>query len=164
MLTSPALVTGRVASLHLHPRESGEPLKSVEFIQVIEQKGIVGNVRYFGRMSRSTGLPTKRQITLIEREQIAEHAATLGLETLAPGVVRSNIETMGINLVALLGRRIALGEALLLICEPRTPCAKMDSICPGLRGLMEGSRQGVLAQVLRSGRISKGDIITLADE
>jgi MOSC domain-containing protein YiiM len=35
----------------------------------------------------------------------------------------------------------------------------MDAICPGLRKLMEPDRQGVLAQVVRSGRIRTGDAI-----
>src|SRR5256885_7561570 len=49
--------------------------------------------RYFGRVSRNSGKPSRRQLSLIEREQIAEHAAPLGLETIAPGAVRANIET-----------------------------------------------------------------------
>jgi MOSC domain-containing protein YiiM len=151
--------TGRVASLHLHPEKSGEPLRSVAQIEVVEQKGIRGNPRKFGVTSRSTGQPSKRQVTLIEREQIDEHAATLGLQTIAPGAVRSNIETTGIDLVALVGKQIQVGEAILFCYEARTPCEKMDRICQGLRAQMENSRQGVLAQVIRGGTIRLGDTI-----
>jgi len=149
--------TGRVVSLHLHPEKSGEPLRPVEQIEVVAQKGIRGNGRYFGRLSRSTGQPSKRQVTLIEREQISEHAATLGLETISPGAVRSNIETLGINLIELIGREVRIGEAILRFYEARTPCEKMDRICEGLRGLMEDRKQGVLAQVIRGGVIRVGD-------
>lgn len=149
--------TGRVASLHLHPGKSGEALRAVDQIEVAAQQGIRGNGRYFGRLSRSTGQPSSRQVTLIEREQIAEHAVSLGLETIAPGAVRSNIETLGINLIELVGREVLVGEATLLFYEPRTPCEKMDRICEGLRGLMEDRKQGVLAQVLRGGIIKVGD-------
>ena len=45
---------------------------------------------------------------------------------------------------------------------PRDPCEKMDAICRGLRDLMMENRQGVLAQVIRSGRIKIGDSIRLA--
>src|ERR1019366_6790345 len=93
---------GHVASLHLHPAESGRPLQPVETIEIVEGKGIADDARYFGRLSRDTGQPSRRQVTLIEREQIAEHAAGLGLPAIAPGAVRSNIETAGINLIALL--------------------------------------------------------------
>ena len=138
---------GRVASLHLHPEKAGDPLRTVEQIEVVAQKGILGNPRKFGVISRATGQPSKRQVTLIEREQIAEHAVALGLQTIPPGAVRSNIETLGINLIELIGREIQLGEAILLFYEARTPCEKMDRICAGLRTLMENDKQGVLAQV-----------------
>jgi len=80
---------GRVASLHLHPEKGGEPLRSVEQIEVVAEKGILGNPRKFGAISRSTGQPSKRQVSLMEREQIAGHATTLGLQNIPPGAVRS---------------------------------------------------------------------------
>jgi MOSC domain-containing protein YiiM len=158
-----SLQTGRVASLHLHPKESGAPFQAVAAIDVEEGKGIVGNPRYFARRSRSGGL-SKRQVSLIEREQIAEHAATLGLETIPPGRVRANIETTGVDLVALVGQQVQAGTAVLFFYEARTPCSKMDDICTGLRELMEESRQGVMAQVVRSGRIQVGDKICLVKQ
>jgi MOSC domain-containing protein YiiM len=133
-------------------------MRSIDQIEVVEQKGIRQNPpRKFGVVSRSTGRPSKRQVTLIEREQIAEHAATLGLAKIVPGAVRSNIETSGIDLVSLVGREVRVGHAVLLFYEARTPCEQMDSICPGLRALMENGRQGVLAQVVRGGIIRVGD-------
>jgi PAS domain-containing protein len=152
-------VTGRVVSLHLHPGEPGAPLMSVDFIEVAPDKGIVGEPRYFGRISSTTGKPSRRQVSLIEREQIAEHAAALGLQTISPGAVRSNIETVGVDLVALIGEEVQIGDAVLYLYEPRTPCAKMDAICTGLRALMENSRQGVLARVVKRGHIRVNDAI-----
>jgi MOSC domain-containing protein YiiM len=151
--------SGRVASLHLHPREPGEPLTPVQSIEAIAAKGISGEPRYFGRMSRDSGKPSRRQLSLIEREQIAEHAAALGLQKIAPGAVRSNIETEGIDLVSLVGNEIEIGEAVILLYAPRDPCAKMDAICQGLRELMTNNRQGVMAEVVRSGKIRVGDMI-----
>ena len=151
--------TGVVASLHLHPTESGAPLQFVERVEALENRGLRGDSRYFGRVSRETGQPTRRQVSLIEREQIAEHAAALGLAGIAPGAVRSNIETTGIALISLLGREVQVGEAVLLFTVPRDPCSKMDAICQGLRSLMLNNRQGVLAQVVRSGTIRVGDVI-----
>src|ERR1035441_821642 len=104
---------GHVASLHLHPVVSGAPLQSVESIEVVEGKGIAGDARYFGKLSRDTGQPTRRQVPLIEREQIAEHATALGLPVIVPGAVRSNIETSGTNLIPLLGKEVEIGEARL---------------------------------------------------
>src|SRR5205823_538656 len=106
-----------------------------------------------------TGQPSPRQVSLIEREQIAEHAATLGVEAIPPGAVRSNIETIGVNLIELIGREVQVGEATLLFYDSRTPCQKMDQICVGLRELMGNRRQGVMAQVIRGGTIRVGDAI-----
>ncbi len=150
---------GRVASLHLHPAKPGAPLSAVDSLEVAADKGIVGEPRYFGRVNPATDRPNHRQITLIEREQIAAHAAALGLTTILPGAVRANIETQGIQLVACVGRHIEIGKAVLLVYEPRMPCGKMDAVCQGLRALMQNNRQGVLARVVRSGRIRVNDPI-----
>ena len=155
---SPAL-PGRVASLHLHVAEPGAPLQSVEAIELVAAKGIQGDTRYFGRVSRDTGQPSRRQVSLIEREQIAAHAAALGLASIAPGAVRSNIETTGIDLISCLGREMEIGEAILFFYAPRDPCAKMDAICEGLRARMMDRRQGVMAEVRRSGKVHVGDVI-----
>jgi MOSC domain-containing protein YiiM len=152
------VASGRVASLHVHPATPGDPLRTVEIIHVVAQQGIVEDRRYFGRTNRE-GQPSRRQVSLIEREQIAEHTAALGLERLPPGAVRANIETVGVDLQALLGQEVVIGEAVLRLGEPRTPCGKMDRVCPGLRALMENSRQGVLAQVVQDGAIRVGDAV-----
>src|SRR5581483_10159072 len=108
IMNSPAQPkSGRVASLHLHPAEPGAALVPAASVEAVEAKGLVGDARYFGRMSRTTGPPTVRQVTLLERELLAEHAAGLGLQTIAPGAARSNIETEGIDLVALVGKNIS---------------------------------------------------------
>ncbi len=150
-----ALPVGRVASLHLHSEKGGEPLVAVDAFHVVAGQGIAEDTRYFNRGSR-------RQVSLIEREQIAAHADALGVAGFTPGGVRSNIETTGINLIALIGQRVEIGEAVLDCYAPRTPCQQMDALCQGLRELMEDRRQGVLAQVVRSGIIRVGDTIRLA--
>ena len=152
---------GRVESLHLHPQSPSAPLQNVQAVELVQAKGILGEPRYFGRISPDSAQPSKRQVTVIEREQIAHHAAALGLQTIPPGAVRSNIETSGINLVALVGQEIEIGEAVLFLYAPRDPCAKMDAICQGLRESMMNNRQGVLAQVIKSGTVRIGDRIAV---
>lgn len=127
-------------------------------LDFVAGQGIVQDKRYFGRKSRN-GDPTRRQVTLIAREQIAEHAAVLGLEAIASGLVRANIETEGIDLVPLCGRTVRIGAAVLLIGKPRDPCHKMDLIAPGLKNLMAAGKQGVLAQVITSGKVRLQDEI-----
>jgi len=150
---------GQVASLHLHPAVPGAPLQSTTEVQMIVGKGIDGDDRYFGQLSRNAGKPTRRQVTLIEREQIAEHAVALGMKSIAPGLVRSNVETTGIDLISLVGEEVEVGEAVLFLHTSRDPCEKMDAICQGLRERMLPDRQGVLAEVRRSGKVRIGDRI-----
>jgi MOSC domain-containing protein YiiM len=158
--TSSSTSSGRVLSLYLHPTEPDEPMQPVNEIAVVAGKGIQGEPRYFGKISRRTGKPSRRQLSLMEREQISEHAATLGLQSITPGAVRANIETEGIDLIPLIGKEITIGEAVLFLYEGRTPCEKMDAICMGLRALMENNRQGVVAEVIRSGVIHVQDTIS----
>ena len=148
------MTTGRVASLHLHPATGGAPMASAVMLELEAGKGIVGNRRYFNRGSR-------RQVTLIEREVLAEHASHLGIPGIDPGQARSDIETEGIDLVAIVGRRIQLGAATVEIHSPRDPCYKMDAIAPGLCELMKPNKQGVIATVIHSGVVCCGDGIRI---
>ena len=150
---------GRVASLHIHPSKAGEPMLSVDSMAIETNAGIVGNTRYWQRQSPSTGKPTHRQISLIEREQIEKHANSLGLPCIEAGLGRSNIETEGIDLVTLVNRKISIGETILYIAATRDPCHKMDKITLGLREIMMDKKQGVLARVVQSGHIRIGDAI-----
>lgn len=151
----------QVVSIHLHPACSGPPLQAVHTVEAVAGKGLRGDFRFFARNQPGQAIPSRRQVTLIERETIAAYAAALGLSSgLRAGAVRANIETLGILLVSLVGRRVRVGEAILLIYEARKPCAKMDQVHPGLRRLMEDGCQGVLAEVEVGGEISVGDPIS----
>ena len=131
---------------------------ATDAFSVVAEKGIEknGEGRLFERGS-------KRQVSLIEREQLAEHENALGHPGFAPGDVRSNIETEGIDLISLKGKQIQIGEAVLLLYEARTPCWKMDELIVGLRARMEEERQGMLAQVISGGIIRAGDPILPVD-
>jgi hypothetical protein len=155
------LISGRVASLHLHPARGGEPMRNIDVIEVVAEKGIAGNDRYFGRVSRSTGAPRRRQVSLIEREQIAEHAANARTGKNFSGRCAREYRDQRHRSRDAGWSRIEVGTAVLRVYEPRTPCEKMDRICKGLRALMEDSKQGVLAEVVRGGTIRVGDEIKI---
>ncbi len=99
---------------------------------------------------------SSRQILLMDLE-------TLETLNLAPGMVRENITLRGLPLSRLRpGDRLQIGEALLEITQPCTPCARLDEIRPGLREALRG-RRGMLARVLRSGWIRRGDPVRLLE-
>jgi MOSC domain-containing protein YiiM len=151
-----AASSGKVVSLHLHPPVSGDPFLSVGEVRAEAGQGIVGDARFFGRKNRQ-GEPSRRQVSLISRELLAEHAAAHGLRVIEPGAVRANIETAGIDLGRLVGSQVKVGGAVLFFYEARTPCEKMERIAPGLCKSMAHGRQGVMAEVIVSGEIRVGD-------
>ena len=155
--------SGRVASLHMHPKKRTtqkrmDPMVPAEALNLVEKEGISGAPRYRGTKSR-------RHVTLIGREQLAEHAAmaAMTLDELGPGVVRSNIETEDVDLMSMIGKRVKIGTALLHFYAPRDPCWKMDFIQHGLQRLMEDGKQGVLAEVIHSGVVHIGDALEIIE-
>ena len=95
---------------------------------------------------------TDRQVLIMDKE-------TLDALELLPGTIRENITTEGINVNGLEpGDRLRIGEAVLQIAMPCTPCSLMDKIRPGLRKEIR-VRRGMLCRVLRGGMIHTGDAI-----
>ena len=93
-----------------------------------------------------------RQVLLVDRE-------TLDALELLPGTIRENITTEGLNVNGLgIGESLRVGEALLQVAMPCTPCGLMEAIRPGLRKELRG-RRGMLCKVISGGRIRPGDRI-----
>ena len=99
---------------------------------------------------------SKRQVLLVESE-------SLDAMGLPPGIIRENIATEGLNVNGLeAGTRLRIGEALVEVTAPCTPCDLMERIRPGLRRDLQG-RRGMLCRVLQSGVIRRGDSIEMLD-
>lgn len=122
----------------------GTPMQEVEEIPAVENFGFAG----CGHARRESG----RQVLLMDRE-------TLDVLALAPGVTQENITTEGIDVNGLqTGQQLKIGEALLEVSGPCTPCGLMEKIRPGLRKEIRG-RRGVLCRVKAGGRIRRGDLL-----
>jgi len=94
----------------------------------------------------------KRQVLLVDRE-------TLEAMNLAPGILRENITTVGLNVNGLApGEKLRIGETLLEVTAVCTPCDQMERIRPGLRKELWG-RRGMLCRVLEAGVVRAGDAI-----
>ncbi|AME28300.1 molybdenum cofactor sulfurase (plasmid) [Burkholderia sp. PAMC 26561] len=111
--------------------------------------------------SRDSG---KRQVTLIQAESLAAIASHLGLETLAPEVLRRNLVTRGINLLALKDRKFGIGDAMLEMTGECHPCSRLEETL-GVGGY-HATRGfgGITAKVLTRGRIGVGEAIARIDE
>ena len=126
----------------------GEPMREFEEVTALENKGFLECVH--GRSGSS------RQVLLVDMETLEEFG-------IAPGRARENITTRGIVLGALpLGQRLRIGEALLEVTKPCTPCHQMDEIRQGLQEALRG-RRGLLCRVVESGPIRRGDRIEVEE-
>jgi MOSC domain-containing protein YiiM len=97
---------------------------------------------------------SKRQVLLMDSETLAEM-------DLHPGQVKENVLTQGLDVRGLArGQRLRIGQALLEVTIPCTPCSMFEAIRPGLEAEMRGKR-GMLCRVLESGTIRPGDPIAL---
>jgi MOSC domain-containing protein YiiM len=93
-----------------------------------------------------------RQVLLVDRE-------TLEAMALAPGILRENITTDGINVNGLpVGQKLRVGEAQLEVSAVCGPCDLMEKIRPGLRKELY-ERRGMLCRVIEGGIIRRGDTI-----
>jgi len=94
--------------------------------------------------------PGKRSVLFVA----AEDLDAVGVP---PGAVRENFTVRGADLMRWpLGQRVAVGEAEFEISMVCDPCHQMEEIRPGLQAEIEG-RRGMLASVVKTGRVSLGD-------
>lgn len=125
----------------------GEPMREFEEVLAVGNKGFQNCVH--GRPGSS------RQVLLMDVETLEEFG-------ISAGRARENITTRGIQLSALrLGQIIRVGEAVLEVAKPCTPCHLMDDIRPGLKLELRG-RRGLLCRVLEGGTIRRGDRMVAA--
>ena len=137
--------TAHVAWLRLSPR-SGQNV-GVNSLSFVADIGIEGD--------RHAKPDTRNQVLLMDTE-------TLDALDLAPGDIRENVATSGIDLASLReGDRLRIGaEAEVVISHPCDPCSKMDALRPGLQEDIRG-RRGMLGTVSASGVAVAGDPITV---
>jgi MOSC domain-containing protein YiiM len=123
------------------------PMEEIAEADVVANKGLKGCIH--GRPG------SKRQVSLMDCE-------TLDKLGVAPGMVKENITTRGLDLQTLgTGQVLRVGdECVLQITGPCHPCARMDEIRMGLQEELRGQR-GWLCKVNTAGRIRRGDRIAV---
>ena len=138
---------GRLEEIWLRPArlEKPVPVTSAE----IGEDGIVGD----------HARPGKRAVTLIQAEHLPVIGAMLGQGRIGADLLRRNLVVSGINLGALKGRRVRIGDAVLewtVICAP---CSRMEATLGTGGYTAVRGHGGWCARVQRPGAIATGDAI-----
>jgi MOSC domain-containing protein YiiM len=142
---------GKITWIGLRPARRTPPAV-VDTALAVPGQGLEGD-RY---ASRNGG---KRQVTLIQAEHLAAIASYLGVERIDPALLRRNIVTQGINLLALKGKRFRIGAAVFAYSGECHPCSRMEEhLGTGGYNAVRG-HGGITAQVLEGGEIHTGDAI-----
>jgi MOSC domain-containing protein YiiM len=104
-----------------------------------------------------------RQVTLIAEEDVAAIAAFLGM-TVGPELLRRNLMTTGINVLALKNRRFRVGAAILEGSGECAPCSIMeDALGPGGYNAVRG-HGGITARIIEGAEVTIGDGIERFDD
>ena len=146
---------GRLVWIGLRPLRRGS-VREVERAELSPQEGLIGD-HYGGRAGG------QRQVTLIAAEDLAAVASFLGRPEVAPSLARRNLVVEGVNLAALRGRFLRVGEAVLEVTGECHPCSRMEE-APGEGGYNAfRGRGGLTARIVQGGEIRLGDPIVRAD-
>lgn len=147
---------GRLVWIGLRPSRNAPMLTPASALFVAEQ-GIEGD-RY--RTQRNG----PRQVTLVAAEDIAAIASFLGKKAVPPELLRRNLVTSGLNLNALKGRRVRIGQAVLEVSGECAPCSQMEvNLGAGGYNAVRG-RGGLTARIVVGGEIRLGDAIERVED
>ena len=154
---------GRVEAILLRPAR-GVPVISVPFVLALQDRGLEGDRSSQSLSSREGG--HKRQVTLMQAEHLPLIAAWVGLESVAPHLLRRNLVIAGVNLLSARTLfadqpiHIAIGENVVLLATgPCEPCSKMEAeLGAGAYNAMRG-HGGLTARVVAGGKITVGDAV-----
>ncbi len=136
---------------------NNKKIKEVERIEVLANKGIVGD-RHYNEFN-----DPYCQLSLIESENIDYYNLKYGLN-IAYVDFRRNIITKNIQLNSLIGKKIQIGSVQVEGVDLCRPCKHLSEMLNQDNILKEFIRRGGLrCQILSSSNISVGDQIKILD-
>lgn len=139
---------GSIQSIVIRPEKKGEPKHLT--IAHIHATGIEGD--HFVRPE------TLRSVTLVAADDLAEAAASVGFQGDAHGACRRNILVDSFPFDDMVGKRVALGDHVILeITCYCTPCKRMDDNFGDGAVLALDNKAGWGAIVINEGDVKIGD-------
>ena len=100
----------------------------------------------------------EKQLTLIDRDDVAAVAAEVGVQ-LSPGDTRRNLVTVAVDLPALVGRWFAVGDALLFGMKRCPPCTHLERLTGAKLVKAMLHRGGINAAVFGGAEIAEGAVV-----
>jgi MOSC domain-containing protein YiiM len=137
-----------VEAIHVGGEEGGE-LQSVDSIEVLAGKGVMGDRHFF-----ANGAKAGQALTLVEAEEV-ERAG------LSAGETRRQVTVRGVRLNDLVGKRFRVGGVDCVGVELCEPCRHLEGMTrPGIIKDL-AHRAGLNADVLNDGTIAVGDAVVV---
>jgi MOSC domain-containing protein YiiM len=145
--------TPTISSITYRPDDSAEPLPPVGYRRVALSEATLLAGQGIDRDAKAQSV---RNLNIMDAPTLAELAAE-GYPA-APGSLGENIILADLDLRTLVsGTRVRLGDqAVVELVRPRTGCNKLHAIDSRMPESVQG-RIGMMAQVVRGGRIRVGD-------
>lgn len=149
------MTPGRVESIWT-TGTAGAPPARLDSVRVEPGRGLEGDRYAAKRGTYSTWPGAGREVTLIAAEAIEAVEAELGAR-LEPGSLRRNVVVRGVDLDALIGHELTIGEVRLRGVRPCEPCAYLAKLLgePRLLKALVG-RGGLRCDVLVAGTLHVG--------
>jgi hypothetical protein len=149
------MVSGNVVAIYVSPLAGGK-MEEVETVEAIAGAGLAGDRYSTGEGSFNRNRRGRRQVTLIS----SIFFDSSGFECFES---RRNIVTHGVELMWLIGREFQIGKARFREQSYCDPCLRPSRLSGKTHKFLEAfsDRGGLVAEILESGTIKEGDIISL---
>jgi MOSC domain-containing protein YiiM len=134
------------------------PMRRVPSARLVAGLGLEGDRYALGGGTWARYPDLEKQLTLIDRDDVAAVAAEAGVP-LTPGDTRRNLVTTGVDLPALVGRWFAVGDALLFGMKRCPPCAHLERLTGARLVKAMVHRGGINAAVFSGGEVAEGAVV-----
>jgi MOSC domain-containing protein YiiM len=156
-------VTGGVLTEIWMTGAAAAPMRRMSTGRLVAGAGLDGDRYALGGGTWAHYPDLEKQLTLIDRDDVAALAADVGVD-LSPGDTRRNLVTEGVDLPALVGRWFAVGDALLFGMKRCPPCAHLERLTGARLVKAMLHRGGINAAVFAGAEIAEGAVIRLLSD
>ncbi|SEL52691.1 hypothetical protein SAMN04515665_11410 [Blastococcus sp. DSM 46786] len=139
-------------------REATAPLRRLSSARLLPGVGLEGDRYALGGGTWVQYPDLEKQLTLIDRDDVAAVAAEVGGE-FSTSDTRRNLVTTGVDLPSLVGRWFAVGDALLFGMKRCPPCTHLERLTGLTLVKAMVHRGGINAAVFGGAGIAEGALV-----